>query len=526
MKKAFTILSMVIFGGMLVYNCEPEPDSLGEQLFLDGAAEGNEVAYDVIAYNMSNNDSIRSDASKLGMATIGAFNESQFGKQKAAYYTQLRLPAYDPDFGAEAIVDSVVLVIKPTYASDSVTTVTDENYVYPDGAVPAKQVMNRYPAVKYGKTKANGGKLTVKVHEVKEFLDGYNDIAYSNKIYEFDQLNPIGSKDFDGFVRSIAITKDSDNASLFSSEAGFRMLLSNNLFQSKIIDKKGQPELKDVASFIRHFRGLRISVEQQDGYLVQFSPSTVELLMYYKSLDTGATAKTQKKYTFSIGNGNVHIGNYIYDRAGSASQTALTGNKDTGDLQLFAQAMGGNSIGIRFPKATIDKLKMLYQNEKAAIVSAKIRMYTDQTAWNKYPKPSLMTIVQRDLDLTKTAGNQVTTNFTEDLLKLSSTPNFAYMRAYALDKNPAYYDFTVTQSLKNIVEAKPGEEIDYSNKYFKIDMGNFLQSSTGNTFAGYQFTSRAFSTDRAVFVGTDSTNPDNDPSKPYEIKLRVTYGKK
>lgn len=510
MKRAFTILSMVIFGGMLVYNCEPDPDSLGEQLFLDGAANGKEIAYDVTAYNIDNNDSIRTDASKLGLATLGAFSESQFGMQKASYYTQLRLPAYDPDFGTNPTVDSVVLVIKPTYASDSITTTTDENYIYPDGSVPAKKVVNTYPATKYGRTKFNGGNLTVKVEEVTEFLNGYSDIAYSNKVYGSGQ--ELGTKTFNGKVSSVVLTKDSDNSQLFSSEVGFRIPLSASFFKTKIIDKKGQPELKDVASFIRYFRGLKLSVTESNGYLVQFSPSTVELIMYYKSTDTGATTSTQKKYAFSVGNGNAHIGNYEYNRAGSALESAPAPNTATGDARLYAQGMGGNSIGIKFPKATIDSLKKLYQKNKAAIISAKIRMYTDKTTFdNRLKKPTILTIVQKDID----DKGKPTTNFTQDLLLLSVTPNFAYIKAYDLDKNLSYYDFTVTQSIKDIVEAG----VDYSNKYFKIDMGNFLSSSTGTTLAGYQFTSRPFALDRAVFVGSD-------PSSENKIQLIVTYGTK
>ncbi|KQK24456.1 hypothetical protein AR438_14770 [Chryseobacterium aquaticum] len=509
MKRAFTILSMVIFGGMLVYNCEPDPDSLGEQLFLDGAASGKEIAYDVTAYNIDNKDSIRTDASKLGLATLGAFSESQFGMQKASYYTQLRLPAYDPDFGTNPTVDSVVLVIKPTYASDSITTTTDENYVYPDGSVPAKKVVNTYPATKYGRTKFNGGNLTVKVEEVTEFLNGYSDIAYSNKVYGSGQ--ELGTKTFNGKVSSVVLTKDSDNSQLFSSEVGLRIPLSASFFKTKIIDKKGQPELKDVASFIRYFRGLKLSVTESNGYLVQFSPSTVELIMYYKSTDTGATTSTQKKYAFSVGNGNAHIGNYEYNRTGSALGSAPAPNTTTGDARLYAQGMGGNSIGIKFPVETINKLKALYQIDKAAIVSAKIRMYTDPVAWkNHLKKPTILTIVQKDI-----VDGKPTTNFTQDLLKLSSTPNFAYIKAYNLDKDPAYYEFTVTQSIKDIVEAG----VDYSNKYFKIDMGNFLSSSTGTTLAGYQFTSRPFALDRAVFVGSDPINEN-------KIQLRVTYGTK
>lgn len=514
MKRAFTVLSLMIFGGMLVYNCEPEPDSLGEQLFLDGAANGNEVAYDLVAYNIDNNDTVRTDAQKLGAATLGAFSEGQFGMQKASYYTQLRLSSYDPDFGTGAAVDSVVLVIKPIYSNvaDSLTTTTDENYM--NGTIAAKKVVNTYHATKYGKAKLNDGKLTVKVNEVTDFMNGYNDIVYSNKNYAPGQ--ELGSKTFNGDVNSVVITKDVDNSSIFTSDVGFRIPLLASFFKTKIIDKKGQPELKDVSNFIRYFRGLKISVAESDGYLFQFPTSSVQLIMYYTSVDTGATASTQKKYAFSVGEGNVHFANYQYNRTGTPSD--LTSNP-AGDSRLYAQGMGGKSIGVKFPKATIDSLKSLYQKNKAAIISAKIRMYTDKTNWdNKYKKPTVLTIVQKDLDLTKPAGQQETTAFTQDLLKLLGTPNFAYLRAYDLDKNPAYYEFTVTQSLKDIVESGK----DYTNKSFKIDVGSFLPNQAG-AFAGYNYTSRAFATDRAVFIGSDPTNPDDPENPSHEIKLRVTY---
>ncbi|WP_042723008.1 DUF4270 family protein, partial [Flavobacterium sp. B17] len=99
-------------------------DALGEQLFLNGAAQGKEESFPVIAYNIDNNDTIRTDASKLAYGVLGAFDEEKFGMQKAAYLTQVKLSTYDPDFGTNATVDSVILVIKPRYATDSVTTNT------------------------------------------------------------------------------------------------------------------------------------------------------------------------------------------------------------------------------------------------------------------------------------------------------------------------------------------------------------------------------------------------------------------
>lgn len=519
-RKIFTILSVMVLGGVLVYNCEPEPDSLGEQLFLNGAAEGTETSYDLIAYNINNNDSIRTDAFKLldiissgstsSIAVLGAFNESQFGMQRASYFTQVRLPSYNPDFGANAVVDSVVLVLKPVVSLDSITTTTNESYVYPDGNVDAKKVVNTYPIKKFGKAKFNGGKLTLKVNEVTEFMNGINDIVYSNKNFGTDS-NVLGSKEISGNASSVAITKDSDGTSLFASNADIRIPLSTSVFQTKIINKKGQPELNDVSNFIRHFRGLKVSVVENDGYLFQFTPNDMQLIMYYKNdkVENGNTTRPQTKYEFAVKGSNMHSAYYEYDRTNAVMNNYAFGNTTIGDKKLYAQGMGGNSIGIKFKKEEIDKLKQLYQNDKAAIISAKIRIYTDKSEWsNPYAKPTEFTIVQRDKD----SSGKETTAFTTDYTSLGAL--FIPLRAYDLDKNPAYYDFTVTQSLKDIVESGAA----YNDKYFKIDLAKFASNASG-AIAGYNYTTRAFSMGRTVFVGSDNSNDK-------KIQLKVTYGTK
>ena len=529
-RKIFTIISLMVVGGAIVYNCEPEPDSLGEQLFLDGAANGNESSYDLIAYNINNNDTVRSDAFYLrtlignsittSKAVLGAFNESKFGMQRASYFTQVRLNSYNPDFGTNAVVDSVVLVIKPTYHADSIKgePKTYDDYIYPLGDVEAKKVVSTYPISKFGKAKKS---LTLQVQEVTEFMNGYNDKVYSNQKFD-TSADILGSKTIStGNVSSVTITKDSDNSELFTSATpAIRIPLTASLFQSKIVNMKGQPALSDMSNFIRHFRGLKISVQEEDGYLFQFDPNQLEMIMYYKNDkdENGTNTRPQNKFTFDLKSSNVHTGYYEYNRVGSAVQNAA-GNSTTGDLKLYAQGMGGNSIGIKFPKATIDSLKKRYQQDKAAIISAKIRIYTDKTEWNNpYNKPvaSDFTIVQKDKDET----GKITTSFIADYTSFGAA--FIPVRAYDRDKNPTYYDFTVTQSLKNIVEGNK----DYTNQYFKLDLAEFLGTSSGS-LAGYSYTSRSFSPFRAVFVGSDPNNDKDDTTvTPNEIKLRVTFGTK
>lgn len=520
-KKVLAILSLIVFGSALLYNCEPEIDNLGEQFFDGEGTTGTELSEDLIAYNIDNNDVIRADYFKMvygNQAVLGAFNEPQFGMQKASYFTQLRMDSYDPDFGTNAVVDSVVLVLKPVYetSSDSITTNTYEDYVYPDGSVAAKMVIATSPVTKYGKTKTGGSTtpLTIKVHEVTEFMGSYNDSIFSNK--NFAAGVELGSKVFDGNAKSVTITKDSDGTEIIPSTTNdIRIPLDKTFFQSKIIAKQDQTELANMSNFIRYFRGLKISVAENDGYLFALSPndSGAKVIMYYKydSTDNGTTTRPQASFTFSMGSLNAHSSYIQYNRIGAQFSTYVLGNQTTGDTKLYTQGMGGPSIGIKFKQEVIDKLKNLYKNNKAAIVSAKIRIYTDEINWNNsLLKPSELTILERY----KNSKGQEVSNFTNDVLSLSTNPYYNLVRDYNLESNPGYYDIMVTQTIKDIVE----NDKDFSDRYLKIDLAQFESSETSGLY-GYNYTTRPYAKERMVFVGSD---PLNDK----KIQLKVIYGSK
>ncbi|WP_449399404.1 hypothetical protein [Chryseobacterium wanjuense] len=185
------------------------------------------------------------------------------------------------------------------------------------------------------------------------------------------------------------------------------------------------------------------------------------------------------------------------------------------------------SIGVKIPQSTIDELKQLYQDKKAAIIGARIRIYTDKNSWsNSYVKPTAFTFLQKYKDPAKinpVTGLPLTiTNFTSDVLNLSGVLGYTIYKTYDLDKNPAYYEFVVTKSIKDFVESTDQNTIEYNKtRYFRIDMGSFLSNSNSNEsgLAGYQYTSRAYNTNRAVFVGSD-------PSNANRVQLKVTYGTK
>lgn len=543
LKRTFAMLLLAIFGSTFLYNCEPDPDSLGEQLFNNDAAQGNEIAYPVIAYNYNNNDSIRSDAARLisgvsesGAASyvgvLGAFTEGEFGMQRASYVTQLRMPVDNFDFnGANPKVDSVVLVVRPPantttntyfFESDSLKTNTFEKSDFPvDGVATAVSIERKtYPVRKYGKIGGASKSMKINVHEVTTFLDSNDDtFKRSNKNISTGEL--LGSGVFNGNISSLSITKKSDNSVVFTGNLGFRIKLSNtNFFQTHILDKKGKPELQDASNFIRYFKGIKISVDETDRYLYQFSPDDLQLVMYYKydKTENGATTRPQTTLNFNLGGSNAHIGLYEYGRSGSSVANALAAsNPSEGDERLFVQGMGGPSVVVKIKDETIAQLKDVYNKEKAGIVSAKVRIYLDPLSW----KNKNSTEDRKFSILTNTLNS----NGTIDYSKLGFTSDLTSgLGLYYYKENPGYYDFVVTKTIKDLVEGKKetvnGVEQLITNKPLVISAGTFAATATGSLL-GVRNTTRAIDMNRIILTGIDKTN-----TNPKRIQLMVTYGTK
>jgi hypothetical protein len=226
--------------------------------------------------------------------------------------------------------------------------------------------------------------------------------------------------------------------------------------------------------------------------------------MYYtnEKNDNGTITRPQTTFKLLLSGGR--YGQYEYNRLGSAWKTASDAiNTTDGDLKLYLQGMGGPSIGVKIPETTIAKLKEQYTNNKAAIISAKIRIFADPSWNNNYRKTTgNFTIVKIPI-----TGVLTSAGFISDI-----SVGFAWLKPSDTTNKPAYYDFTVTKTVKDIVE---GTE---KNQALLINMGKFVLTEA-NLPAGYKFTTRAFASERAVFVGTDKNNANR-------IQLNVIYGTK
>ena len=484
MNKIKSILSVFLFGGLMV-SCNSDADDLGKNLFDGNSVTGNQVSYDLVVYNINNGDAVRADSYALQRAILGAFTEGQFGMQKSAYVTQVRLSKYAPDFGTNPVVDSVVLEIKPQYdATTKTVTTTDVTH----GGQAAKQALTKYEAVKYGNPAAT---MNIDVHEIATDLGAVGTEKLSNSPVATSGL-PLGTKVFSGNVYAVSINKTSDNTALLTREAGVRIQLDKNYFRDKIANKSGATELSNESNFINYFKGLKISVRENDGYLINFAPNEVTMTMYYRS---GGKSNT---FSFDLGSSNVHFSQISYNRS-STFNTVMAGiNSTNGDPLLYMQGMGGPGAGIKLNGAGVSDLKRLYKEHGAAILSAKVRLYTDTNTWNNsYTKPVGFLV-----------RKQGETDFITDLKTMLGNSNYSLVKAYSTNSNPSYYDIDITKTIKDIVE-KEAEAKDLI-----INIGEYL-TSKGN-LVRQDYNNNVSSPYRAVFVGTNTAN-NNRP------KLMVTY---
>ena len=475
--------------GSVAVGCNSDADDLGLQFFEDNEAQGEQAAYDLVAYNVNNNDVVRSDSYSLKKATLGVFNESQFGMQKSAYVTQVRMPSYAPNFGVNPVVDSVVLEIKPEYDATAKTT-SITNITYKGQA--AKQTLTAYSAVKYGNP---ASAMMINVNEITTDLGSAGTEILSNKTVTAGTL--LGTKSFTGNSIAVSINKTSDNTALLTKDVGLRIPLNASYFQTKIANKSGASELSNESNFVNYFKGLKISVQGIDGYLINFSPDQVTMTMYYTH---GAPSdRKTESYSFNLASPNVHFSQISYNRSTIFNNVMAGIDRINGDPLLYMQGMGGPGAGIKIPENAIEALKTLRRDRRAAIVSAKIRLYTDTSVWNNsYTKP--------DNFLVKKEGE---TDFITDLKTMLYNNNFKLVTAYATNANPSYYDVNITKTVKDIVEQ--GQEA----KDIILNIGSYLTNYNG-ALVSEDYNTNVYSPNRAVFVGTNSVSQ-------YRPRLLVTY---
>lgn len=542
MKKLFNFVAAIIVctTAVSLISCEDDISDVGSGL-LDSGSTANVFYVDLIAYN-TNNDSIRSDEKFLQNGILGVYEEPVFGRVKAKFISQARLGIVNPDFGTNPHMDSVILHL-PVYTKELADADVDTTYVYlaeneqpSDTATMLIKRIYKLDSI-YGNVDAQ---MTLKVKEVSQYLYSQDSTYYSNpnlgnpNCPTCPNINNIGTyPDVIGTatVKKTITTyeKRKKNAPESVPTPSIRIAMNKDYFQSKFLDNQNSADFGSQATFIRNvFRGIEISVEENQGFLFNFNPN-MYLVMYYKQDDTDSDAPEDapqiastfnlsfSSYWDSVMGNNVQINQYEHaNRSSQFVNSYQNPDMVNGASRLYLAGMDGTKTVIKLNQAQLNEIKNNVQNNDWAIVGAEIIMHVDDSyglkkppylyAWNSY----------------KEGTKWLNKNFSDVMVFAGLYPNnVQFNPKYDYKENNNTYKIRITDYIKSIVERN---EI-YEEGNITLSLGNFLlapSTSYSNVLNGTNpfYSDRAYNPHRVVLHGNATEQEDK------KLKLKVYYTKK
>ncbi|MDR1876058.1 MAG: DUF4270 domain-containing protein [Flavobacteriaceae bacterium] len=497
-KFELKLLVLSLISMTFLLSCESDSTSIGSNLIPD-KPEGNVTYVDLIAYNISNNDTIRADCNTLTNGLIGVYEDAVFGKSKASFNTQIRLNSSDEIVGTIQEIDSVVLAFYPSYTSSSSTV--KEVILNPGSTsgIDTIKYITKYPLSSY---LGGGSPMTVKINRINTFLESFESKFYSDKSIDVGDL--LGTAVLSDSVTTVSIKTSDGKTVLEPTIPGYRIKLDTEYFKQHFFDKKGSADIGDNSKFIQYFRGIRISPEDDTSkFMVNFPRSTVTLTAYYRYKNDPSDSYTGTSYAFTVNSVyNTVVGEYdFYGRSTAGSQfkqQMQNPDKVSGESTLFLQGMGGPSIHLKLDDTQIEAVRDSVKNKGWAVIDAKLKFYLAEDAVSK---PTYI----YGYNLTKLS-------FLPDLTSYPSLAGYYFNPAYNFTDNPGYYTLNVTNHIKNIVEKNE------ANDEILVEMGNFAIDSSSGVYLGYSRTTRVYEPFRLIFYGNKETGDK-------KLKLEIIYTK-
>ncbi|SMC32730.1 DUF4270 domain-containing protein [Moheibacter sediminis] len=547
MKRFFNVVAgaIVVLFTLSIVSCEDDISNVGSGL-LDSGSTANVMYVDLVAYN-TNSDSIRSDEKVLQNAILGVYEEPVFGRTKARFISQARLGTVNPDFGGNPEMDSVILSIPVYYKTAEADISIDTTYLYlAEGEVPTDTATMRVKRTYkldsiYGRTDLP---MTLQVREVGEYLYSQDSVYYSNKTKPgcnncWGNINDIEVIPYvinpepaivTNQVRTYQVKKKNETT-IQAPTVAISVKLDKNYFKQKFIDNGGS-NLNDQASFIRNlFRGIELSVAEEQGFLFNFNPNAMSLTMYYTydnpTDDTGNEnyeARLQKTLGLSFTSlwastpgFNVQLSQFEHTNRSNQFVNSYTNpNTVSGDSRLYLNGLDGTKSVIKFNQDQLNQIRQNVLENDWAVVGAELILHVDDS-YNLKKPPYLFSWNQyKEEDKVKNL------NFTDLTEFYNSYPlSVQFNPMYNYKDNPKTYIIRITDYIKSIVE----KDTIYEEGSMILSMGNFLLNPT-NSYTSIISGSdpfannRAFNPHRIVLHGNATEQQDK------KLQLKIYYTKK
>ena len=379
-KKFVSISKHLILGiGIIVgiMSCENEIENTGVDLVNNDIFNSDKEEFEVIAYN---NNIEQNQTNGLPTQLLGVQRDVNFGKLKASIVTQLLLPVTNPDYGTEAVIDTIILDIPFSVTSDGKDGYGRPKFIYdevwtsgnakfhlnvfelgtylnsndPDDPTKAKKYFSDDVFVK--SQSLFSGEVSPNLVDTLLLVKRYKYPNYPSltdpEVYKTDSIMAAGS-----VAPSLKIGLD---------EAVFK-----NLFQ----DYATGSEFASQANFQHHFKGLYLealeATDVNDAALLSLDLVKATVKIYYSNTteedegpnedldgngvtgETGVTVHNPESFSYPLSinapqtsGGGVKMNLFERDYTESVAQNYLTNANSTDgeDLLFLSGATGSNAV--------------------------------------------------------------------------------------------------------------------------------------------------------------------------------------
>lgn len=537
-----------------VISCEQEDRFVGSNI-IDNQAEFHKAYVDVVSTTLAV-DTIRTDRSVLQSASVGVFDEPLFGKTKSSFVSQVRLGTTDPRFGNNAIVDSVILTI-PVFTNTQ-DTLAIERYQLPtnyllnnpaDGECSVRDTIHRFQnrylfAIDsiYGNRNAS---MNLQVHRVVQNLGTIDSLKFSNQTVQTAELfgsQQITAQAFKSITSQFTLVESEVDSTIYAQDPMSLIRINldgmKNFVQSQIVDQPGSPNLGDQVSFINNLlQGIKLSVEDENGFILTFDPSFLRLNAYIsednpnfvdengngihdeeEDCPVGMTkARVSSSLDFVIGsNVNASSGSQHYNVAHNEiinTMGSINYNQPNAAVN-YIEGMAGSRVKISLDPEQVEAIRDSVRNNNWVISQANLKIYPHMSTQGNLPLPEFL------YAFNLSQGSLIADYGVHDIEDPDNLQVFPFLQiSRAYDSNDQYYLLRITEYFKNIIEKN--HEIDDLG----IEMGNYLGHATTEYFytpPNAFHSNRVFNPYRLAIVGS---NPNGDVTDK-KLQLEIFYNKR
>lgn len=444
MKLNRLIQTMAILAVVFAFvGCDEEFSEIGGEIINNpSSVELREV--EVNAYS-EKVESIQTN--NLPNYSLGVYNHPVYGESSASLVSQLSLSTENPDFGDNAVLDSVVLTI-PYFSSESEES-TQENIIYELDSIYGNETFK------------------LSVYETSYFLNDFDpEVGFEQRQkYYSDQQDAVEQnilgdalytdesfEPSDLGYTSYEINDTSGDNDTISNTPAFKIKLPVDYFQEKIINRAGSSDLLNNNNFRNYIRSLLIKAEPNgtggSQILLDFSGTngTPRISLYYKrdlEEEGEETQRVRKRFDLNLGNNrfNTFEGEFPMD----VTQNITSQTSETGAENIYLKAQEGSMAVIElFPDE--EELEAI-KNEELLVNEAFLTFHVNEDIMTGEENP-------RRLYLYDLTNNRFLVDYALDPTLTGGDPDASltnFSEVVSEDEDGRFYRIRITNHVSGII---------------------------------------------------------------------------